>query len=470
MTFRLCAGLGFCLGLCCWAGSAGADQSVSGAAGLSQPLLDTGVSARAMGLGNALVALDHDPTALWFNPAGLAGQPAAGLGLHHDNGMLDALRETAALGLPLGPGQGAALAVDYVSYGQFEAVNDQGISNGSFTASEIGLLGGYGFKLGSGLSLGGQARLSQQRLADVSRNLWEGTGGLLYQPVAALSLGVAWTAEQDALQAWRTSAVNAGLAWQPELAGGRPLSVALQGQWLTQDRSQATLAAEWSLSGVAVLRGAWQEALYQGSAAGPMGVWCVGGGLIGGSWSLDYGVVTDHPLGYAQRLSLGYTFGGPKQAVPASEAPPPAPEAATLPPPLPALMPAFTPAPMPVPMAVPMAAMTASVSPSVAAAAPIPSAGSESSPPAPQFGVAGALPSAAYVEAFQDAGSGRWTEALAACRNGVAANPGDALCWREMGLVYDRLGRPDYARPCMAACLRLQPNDAEALHSVQQHP
>jgi hypothetical protein len=463
VTFRLYAGVALGLGLCCCAGAVKADQTVASAAGLSQPLLDTGVSARAMGLGDALVALDHDPTALWFNPAGLAGQAVVDLGIHHDNEMLDALRETAVLGLPLGPAQGAALAVDYVSYGTFDAVNDQGVTNGSFTASEMGLLGGYGFKLGPGLSLGGQARFSQQRLADVSRNLWEGTGGLLYQPVGALSLGVAWTAGQDVLQAWQTSAVNAGLAWQPELAGSRPLAVALQGQWLTQDRSQVTLAAEWSLSGVAVLRGAWQEALYQGSAAGPMGIWCVGGGLTGGSWSLDYGVVTDHPLGYAQRLSLGYAFGAAPHAAPAAQALAVSaaaadtaannPGPAALPPALPATAPlaAAMPAPLPV-------------------AAPIPTAAPVAQPSGPQFGVAGALPSSAYVEAFQDAGSGRLAEALTACRNGVAANPGDALCWREMGLVYDRLGRPDYARPCMAACLRLQPNDAEALLWVQQHP
>jgi hypothetical protein len=456
VTFRLYAGLGLGLGLCWCAGLAKADQSVSSAAGLSQPLLDTGVSARAMGLGNALVALDHGPTALWFNPAGLAGQDAVGLGLHHDSGLVGALRETAVLGLPLGPAQGAAFAVDYVSYGSFDAINDQGLANGSFTASDLGLLGGYGFKLGSGLSLGGQARFSQQRLADVTQNLWEGTGGLLYQPVGALSFGVAWTAEQDALQAWRSSAVNAGLAWQPELAGGRPLSVALQGQWLTQDRSQVTLGAEWSLSRAAVLRGAWQEALYQGSAAGPMGVWCVGAGLAAGAWTLDYGVVTDHPLGYAQRLSLGYAFGGRTPAAAEPVANP------STPPPLgsPSAGPASPPPPLPLPSTAPEPA-----------AAPTPMAAPEpTQEAAPQFGVAGALPSAAYVEAYQDAGSGRWSEALLACRNGVAANPGDALCWREMGLVYDRLGRPDYARPCMAACLRLQPNDAEALHWMRQHP
>jgi hypothetical protein len=424
-----------------------------------------------MGLGNALVALDHGPTALWFNPAGLAGQDAAELGLHHDSGMLDALRETAVLGLPLGPAQGAAFAVDYASFGSFDAVNDQGLANGSFTASELGLLGGYGFKLGPGLSLGGQARFSQQRLADVTQDLWEGTGGLLYQPIGALSFGVAWTAEQDALQAWRSSEVNAGLAWQPELAGGRPLSVALQGQWLTQDRSQVTVGAEWSLSRAAVLRGAWQEALYQGSAAGPMGVWCVGAGLAAGSWNLDYGVVTDHPLGYAQRLSLGYAFGGRTRAETApveklSAQPPlgsPAagPAAPAMPPPLPMPLAATGPAP---------ASRPGQSSAEPTAPVPRQEAAPAAAESGPQFGVAGALPSSAYVEAYQDAGSGRLGEALVACRNGVAANPGDALCWREMGLVYDRLGRPDYARPCMAACLRLQPNDAEALHWMKQHP
>ncbi|HXB96559.1 MAG TPA: hypothetical protein VNZ54_00810 [bacterium] len=459
MSARLYAGL--VLGLLCFAGRARADQTVSSAAGLSQPLLDAGVSARALGLGNALAAIDEDGTALWFNPAGLAFQRGMNLGLHHDSELVDALRETAVLGLPLGGAQGAALALDYVNYGEFTATNDQGLADGSFTASEMGLLAGYGAQLWPGLSLGGQARYSRQQLADVGQDLWEGTGGLLFRPWdGVISLGAAWTAEQDALKAWQSSAVNVGLAWRPALSGDRPLAVSLQGQWLTQDRGQVTLGAEWKLSRVATLRGAWQEALYQDSAAGALGIWCVGAGLANGSWTLDYGVVTDHPLGFAQRLSLGYAFGQAPGA-PADDlalAPePPAPPVSALPVPPPMAMP--TPLPAPAPSL-----------PAPAAPRPSPAVAPLDAAPSAQFGLAGALPSEAYVQAFQSAAAARWMEALALCRNGIAANPGDALCWREMGLVYDQLGRPDYARPCMTACLRLRPDDAEALQWMQRHP
>jgi hypothetical protein len=451
VRLRLLAGLGVGLGLWLGAGRVCADATVSGAAGQSQPLLDSGVSARAMGLGNALAAVDQDGTALWFNPAGLAGQDVMALGLHHDNELVDALRETAVLGLPLGTGQGAAFAVDYVNYGDFAATNDQGLADGSFSASELGLLAGYGFKLGGGLSLGGQARYGRQQLADVTQSLWEGTGGLQLRPWdGALSLGLAWTVEQDAVLGWQTSAVNLGLAWMPLMNGERPVSVSLQGQRLTLDRSQITVAVEWQLSSVATLRGAWQEALYQQSAAGAMGIWCVGAGIGDGIWSLDYGVITDHPLGFAQRLSLGYAFGPPQPPAPPTGAA----DQAEFPP-----LPQATPAAQAVPMTAPLPAGTPAPA---TAPAPTPAA-------AAQYGMDGALPSSAYVQAFQAVASGKLTDALALCRDAVAADPGDALCWRELGLVYEKLGRSDYARPCMAACLRLRPRDADALQWMQDH-
>jgi hypothetical protein len=441
VTARFFAGIGLGLGLCLCAGTVSADQSVSSAAGQSQPLLDTGVSARALGLGGALAAIDDDGTALWFNPAGLASQPSLALGLHHDNELVDAMRETAVLGLPLGPAQGAAFAVDYVNYGEFAAVNDQGMADGSFTASELGLLGGYGVKLGLGLSLGGQARFSRQDLAGETQDLWEGTGGLMFRPLdGAFSLGFVWTESQDPLMAWQCSAVNLGLAWRPLLDGARPLAVSVQGQQLSQDRSQLTVGLEWKLSAVATLRGAWQESLYQDSEAGAMGIWCVGAGIGDGAWSLDYGVVTDHPLGFAQRLSLGYAFG--ESPLPAAAVAPPSP-------------------PVPAPLA-----RAVATPPALPVPAPLPPA---AAPPADQFAVDGALPSAAYVQAFQAVAAGQWMEALATCRGAVTADPTDALCWREMGLVYTKLGRPDYARPCYAACLRLRPADADALLWMRQH-
>ena len=60
--------------------------------------LKLGVGARAMGLGSAYVALADDPTALHWNPAGLAAIPGTQVTVMHNEWIQDFRQEFVAVG------------------------------------------------------------------------------------------------------------------------------------------------------------------------------------------------------------------------------------------------------------------------------------------------------------------------------------------------------------------------------------
>ena len=64
--------------------------------------LKLGVGARAMGMGSAYVALADDPTAVYWNPAGLAGAEGAQVVVMHNEWIQDFRQEFAAVSRDLG--------------------------------------------------------------------------------------------------------------------------------------------------------------------------------------------------------------------------------------------------------------------------------------------------------------------------------------------------------------------------------
>jgi hypothetical protein len=81
-------------------------------AGTVAEFLRLGLGARALAMGEGMLAVEHDPSALYWNPALMARCPAAGLeGMHAENfGGLTGF-DAFALTLPLGGGCGEAIGV-----------------------------------------------------------------------------------------------------------------------------------------------------------------------------------------------------------------------------------------------------------------------------------------------------------------------------------------------------------------------
>jgi len=127
---------------------ASADTGTTGFA-----FLKLGVGARAMGLGSAYVALADDPTAIYWNAAGLASLTGTQVTAMHNEWIQDFRQEFAAVGTRLGPGSfGASFSGFYSS--EFERRDETGTLTGHFGFNDLALSGGYGVHIVKGLGAG----------------------------------------------------------------------------------------------------------------------------------------------------------------------------------------------------------------------------------------------------------------------------------------------------------------------------
>ena len=148
--------------------SSTATSFAAGTGTTAADLLNIGVGARAIGMGEAYVAQADDSSSLYWNPAGLAleEQREAAFAYNQlDQGMS---YENGRIGIPLENG-GLGASVDYLSYGSIPGYNEQGASIGNQSAyTGVATVGGAW--LGNQWSAGANIKGIQEKLADTSAN------------------------------------------------------------------------------------------------------------------------------------------------------------------------------------------------------------------------------------------------------------------------------------------------------------
>src|SRR5881397_2370229 len=111
--------------------------------------LKLGVGARPMGMGSAYVALADDPTAVYWNPAGLASAEGTQLLVMHNEWIQDFRQEFAAVSGSLGPGAfGFGLSGFYTS--EFEGRDDVGTLTRHFGFNDLAVTGAYAYRFAAG--------------------------------------------------------------------------------------------------------------------------------------------------------------------------------------------------------------------------------------------------------------------------------------------------------------------------------
>jgi len=141
--------------------------------------LKLGVGARAMGMGSAYVALADDPTAVYWNPAGLASISGTQVTAMHNEWIQDFRQEFAAVGAHLGPGAlGVGIAGFYSS--EFEERDDTGALIGHFGFNDLAVTGAYGFRVAKGLAAGVALRYVREMIDQESASALVGDLGVRY--------------------------------------------------------------------------------------------------------------------------------------------------------------------------------------------------------------------------------------------------------------------------------------------------
>lgn len=154
--------------------------------------LKLGVGARPMGMGSAYVALADDPTATYWNAAGLAGVRSTQITVMHNEWIQDFRQEFAAVGAPLGKGTlGFAFSGFYTSE-PLEGRDDVGNPTGDVGFNDITMTAAYARPLAAGLDAGLAVRYLREMIADIDATTFAVDLGARYRVRATgLSFGAA---------------------------------------------------------------------------------------------------------------------------------------------------------------------------------------------------------------------------------------------------------------------------------------
>jgi len=287
--------------------------------------LDIQPGGRQNGMGAAGVALADDPTgATWWNPAALGFVGRNGVELTYAQlvpGLASDVSYNYLTFVHPTKGWGAfGLGVVFLSYGQSEATDDNGVSKGTFGSNEFSPALYYGTQILPDFSLGAalkyiRIQLAPSDLSGVGSTFGVDVGALYKIEPAKLNLGVnvqnlgpsvAFINEDKADPLGRN--VKVGAAWDPTVGKNFGVTVAA-------DFNQSLVTDQFrTYHGGLELRYADQVAGRVGYYSDPLGEiqdMTYGIGVNFKGFTVDWGSIPqakNSDLGNVQKITIGYRF------------------------------------------------------------------------------------------------------------------------------------------------------------------
>jgi hypothetical protein len=276
--------------------------------------------ARAAAMGGAFTAVADDPTAVFWNPAGVAARAAlapgegeiAVSGVHHES--IQNFRQDLVAATWRKAEDGLSLGFNSHYTGRLEGTDEIGNPLGAFGASDFAISGAYATAATTSLRLGGSIGWLSETIAGTSASTLTYSLGALYVPdaVPGLTLGAAVRnlggsprfstddgGEGEAVPLPRTIAAGASLGGS---AGSWRWLVAGELSQLKGDGSEGRLGLEVAPAPGIALRGGWMF----GQDAADL---TAGAGVVVGRMAFDYAFVPYHDdLGSSHRAGLTARF------------------------------------------------------------------------------------------------------------------------------------------------------------------
>lgn len=310
-------------GLLCGAASA-AETYGDGAQAL--PLQQSGGTARAMGMGSAVVAVEQGSASLLWNPAGLGTMDSKEVGLHHNSGLGGTVQEILVVGTPLGPVKegkggafgGVAASLGYVSYGSFAGADELGQRTGSYNSGDFSGSLGWGMELLPGLSGGGAIKGNRSNFGSKVFQTYSADLGFQVKVIPSLSLGVGYSNLQfggGIAGATLASGWRLGAGWNATKHWLLAASSEVQERAMTrfQMGTEVLIGNVEKKSNVLALRGGYQIS-YPNRELGALAGLTMGVGYtLTRSIVLDYALLPSGDLGSSHRLSATFKFNSPGQ-------------------------------------------------------------------------------------------------------------------------------------------------------------
>jgi hypothetical protein len=275
--------------------------------------------ARAAALGGAFTSVADDPSAVFWNPAGIAARSpvAAGgeiavSGVHHES--IQNFRQELVAATWRKVDDGLSLGFNSHYTGRLEAADELGNPLGAFGVSDFAIAAGYATTATSGVRLGGSIGWLSESIAGTSASTLTFSLGGLYAPSAldGLTVGLA-VRNLGGSPTFPTATGGTGEALsQPRtLAGGASLAntsgtlrwlVAGELSQVDGESTEARLGLEIAPAPSLALRAGWMF----GQDAADL---TAGAGVVVGRVAFDYAFVPYHDdLGSSHRAGLTAHF------------------------------------------------------------------------------------------------------------------------------------------------------------------
>jgi len=304
-------------------GRAFAAETTYGVGAQALPLQQSGATARAMGMGSAVVAVSQGSASLLWNPAGLGRMDSTEIAVHHNSGLGDTMQEIFVFGMPVGEvkeeGKGGSLggiaaSLGYVNYGRFSGMDALGAPTANYNSGDYSGSLGWGMEFLPGLSGGVALKGNQSNFASKAYTTYSTDVGVLWKVIPALDLGASYSnLKMFSKIGDVASGLRLGAGWTIDKRWLLAASSELQSKAM----KRLQLGTEYLIgdvekkANVLALRAGYQLSYPSRELGALAGLTWGLGYTITRSLAVDYAMLPAGDLGISHRLSLTYKFNAP---------------------------------------------------------------------------------------------------------------------------------------------------------------
>jgi len=267
--------------------------------------LNIAAGSRAAGFGGAYSSIANDPSACYWNPAGLIDIKSSSLMLQHNEYFQDLKHEYVAFASPMGNNGTLGFSISYLHMGSILGYDANDAPTGDFKAYDIAYGISYGHKINDNIGFGAGVKNVRQSIAETKASGWAFDAGFLYSfgnfnaSLVAANFGPKIKYETDSFEL--PTEYRIGLSYSAE---EWPVILSTEYGYGRDGSTRMALGAEYDLLNNFSIRSGYRP----GNINDGDGSFAVGCGLNIWGQAIDYTFLPDADLGNSHRISATITF------------------------------------------------------------------------------------------------------------------------------------------------------------------